>query len=196
MISVPQCRNPSSREAAFVASLELLFRRENRAALAALRRGFGKEPWEAPEMYPFVVPHFTAALTVRAERAFFVTASAFAQHPSSGAESEPSTGRPNLGRALRQSIRSPEQGAGTERRFVALLRADEEDLTEHLWRSVTLLKSREVEMDWRQFLHDIARSSWDRVRREWAASFWVSIEEDCETAAEPREMVPETESTI
>ena len=195
MTGLTPWRTPSPHEHAFVTSLESYSRHENRAALAALRRGFGKEPWEAPEMYPFVVPFLTTDLPARRAQAFFVTASAFAQHPSFGAEPEPSTGRPNLGGALRRSIHAPEQKPGTERRFTALLRADREDLTEHLWRSVTFLRSKEVEVDWRQFLHDLARPSWDHVRREWASSFWISAEDDSDAAAEPKEMVPETEWT-
>ena len=34
----------------------LLSLKENRGALAALRRGLGRPPGTAPEMYPYVVP--------------------------------------------------------------------------------------------------------------------------------------------
>jgi CRISPR type I-E-associated protein CasB/Cse2 len=195
MTKVPGWRTPTKHEQAFVASLEGYHRRGDRAALAALRRGFGKEPWEAPEMYPFVVPYLISELPARREQAFFVTASAFAQHPSVGVSQEPPAGRRNLGGALRETfIHTPEDAPATERRFVALLKADREDLTEHLWRVVTFLRSKEMDVDWRQFVHDLARPSWSQVRREWASSFWTSIGEEHDSAREREDAAPQAES--
>lgn len=43
-------------ERAFVDALNRLVAREDRAALAALRRGLGKPPGTVAEMYPLVEP--------------------------------------------------------------------------------------------------------------------------------------------
>lgn len=175
MTDFPSWRRPTPHELSFVAFVEGNLQRKNLAVLAALRRGFGKRPWEAPEMFPFIVPFLTPEMPPVRQEAFFLTGSAFAQHPSKGSEAEPLNGRDNLGDAFRNSIRRPTDQTSIERRFVALLSSDREDVSEHVWRAVTFLRSKEVSIDWRQFLHDLARPSWNQVRKEWASSFWAPV---------------------
>ena len=161
-------------EREFVVTLEGYVRREDRAALAALRRGFGKPAWEAPEMYRYVVPLLGPGISDDRAATFIATASAFAYHPCIGTEGDPPSGRRNIGKALREiAQRDPESRPAIERRFEVVLRADRADLVDHLWRIVTLLKSKEIDVDWRQFLHDVGYPSWSQVRREWAAAFWA-----------------------
>jgi CRISPR type I-E-associated protein CasB/Cse2 len=127
-------------------------------------------------MFPYVVPYLPREGTSQQEEAFFVTGAGFAQHPSLGVSENRPRVRLNLGASLREVIRSKEDVAPIERRFVALLSAEREDLAEHLWRVVTFLESKEVEIDWRQFLPDLTCPSWGDVRREWASAFWIYSE--------------------
>jgi CRISPR system Cascade subunit CasB len=69
---------------------------------------------------------------------------------------------------------------GVERRFVALLAADREDVGEHLRGLVGLLRQHDVPINWLQLLRHLG--AWDRpdrdVQRRWARSFWGSTSSD------------------
>ncbi|MCX7599824.1 MAG: type I-E CRISPR-associated protein Cse2/CasB [Armatimonadetes bacterium] len=198
---------PTSRQREFVAYLESL--KENRGAMAALRRGAGRSPGTAPEMFPYLVPR-TQGLSQKDADLYYLVAALYALHPEN-------TGEGNLGAALRQlalrrgpgsaDTRAGEQAAATperaaaegevgeegsgssaqragdagavsesvERRFVALLRANFEDLPGHLRRAVMLLASAQIPVPWAQLLADL--SYWDHperfIQRAWADSFWA-----------------------
>jgi CRISPR system Cascade subunit CasB len=78
-----------------------------------------------------------------------------------------------LGEAFRE-LRDRTGSDGVERRFVALLDSEREDLPGRLRQAVFLLKAKEVALDWEQLLTDLRR--WDepsrRVQRGWARQFW------------------------
>jgi len=186
----------SERHAKFVEYLQSLSDSENRAALAALRRGAGKPPGTAPEMFPYIVPH-TQGLPPSIPDLYYLIASLYALHPVN-------THNGNFGTSFRQLAlhRSPQeptqesaqqketterseksQATGTpklpesiERRFVALLRAHRDDLPVHLRHAVSLLASspEPVPVNWAQLLEDL--SHWDHpdrfVQRHWADEFW------------------------
>lgn len=160
-------------EARFVAYLAELGERDDRGALAALRRGLGKAPGEATEMYPYVVPWVPRAVSPAQERAFYLIAALFAWHPHSW----PADGRPaaerNLGASFQRLVTDANR-ASVERRFVALLNTHAEDLPDRLRQAIGLLKSKDVPVDWAQLLRDLQR--WDspsrQVQRAWARSFW------------------------
>ena len=69
-------RTLAASAAEFIARLESLAKREDRAALAALRRGLGKPPGTVAEMAPYVEPAFDGA----PDEAYIV-ASLFGLHP-------------------------------------------------------------------------------------------------------------------
>jgi CRISPR type I-E-associated protein CasB/Cse2 len=64
----------------FITYLESL--REDRGALAALRRGLGQPPGTAREMYPYVVRWLPAEASAQREAAYFLVAALFAYHPN------------------------------------------------------------------------------------------------------------------
>src|ERR1035437_1147702 len=64
----------------FAGYLARLAERDDRGALAALRRGLGKEPGEAPEMFPYVVPWLPRQASIWAEQAYYLVASLFGLH--------------------------------------------------------------------------------------------------------------------
>lgn len=64
--------------------------------------------------------------------------------------------------------------SGTERRFLGLLRANEEDLPQYLRQTIQLLESKKISINWLQLLKDVRNWSSDKkfVQRSWAREFW------------------------
>lgn len=150
----------------------------NRAALAALRRGLGKQPGEAPEMFPVLLPLLPeAGLSRWDERVAYLVASLFARYPDAPPWPESSSERwqRNLGASLRQ-LAAQTDSEGPERRFVALLNSDEDDLPHHLRGIVSLLESAKlpVPMDWVRLIWDLR--GWNTpertIQKDWAGAFW------------------------
>lgn len=154
----------------FIEHLEKLRDQENRGALATLRRGLGYPPGTAPEMYSYVVPWVPQYRS--AEDAAFLVAALFALHPQPG-------GQGTLGAAF---ARITESNDSIEQRFVALLNCHRDDLPHHLRQAVSLLRSKDVPVDWKRLLLDVL--GWDHddryVQRNWARDFWrtSSMHED------------------
>ena len=152
--------------------LEELVRRQNRGALAALRRGVGKAPGVAMEMHRYVAPFLPKDPARRQEEACYLVAALFAywhQGESIVAAHPPD----NLGASLAR-LKTPDTGPSLEARFTALLKSHREDLPVHLRQAVGLLKAKEVPVHWRHLWRDLRH--WDHedgwVQRSWAKSFW------------------------
>ena len=162
-----------TRDERFVAYLEELVRREDRAALAALRRGLGKPPGEAADAHRYILPWLAPGTPRAAEDAAYLVAALFAWHQGSWARGEGERGPTNLGASLARLARQVESDS-IEKRFVALLNCHRDDLPAHLRHVVGLLKTAEVPVDWRELLQDLRY--WDgvarRVQRRWARAFW------------------------
>jgi CRISPR system Cascade subunit CasB len=156
----------------FIGYLESVLKRDDRAILANLRRGLGRAPGTAMEMFPYVA-RFTSALHPKDEDSFFLVASLFGLYPTPGWRKDEAQ-QNNLGHSL--SLLKA-QSESTERRFVALLNSTREDLPEHLRQIISLLKSKEAPVNWVQLLRDIR--NWDRserwVQRNWAKGFWGNV---------------------
>ncbi len=158
---------PSDHAVKFVKYLVSLAERESRGALAALRRGVGKPPGTTPETFPVMVP-WTAEMNRTAADTYFLVGSLFALNQSNCADG-------NMGTTFGQ-IRGTEGEAGDslEKRFVALLNAHSEDLSNHLRHAVTLAGSKEVSVNWAQLITDLRH--WDHpdrfIQRRWADQFW------------------------
>ena len=160
----------------FVAHLETLRERQDRGALAALRRGLGSVPGTVPSAYPHILPwapHYR-----KAEDACYIIGPLFALHPQPG-------GTGTAGRAF-SKVSDPSDSL--EKRFVALLNCHRDDLPNHLRQAVSLLKAKDVPIDWRRLLRDIL--NWDHesrfVQQQWAREFWQR--ELQEAQAEEEEM--------
>lgn len=159
--------------------------KDNRGALAALRRGLGQTPGAVPEMFPYVVPWLPAKCSARMEAIYYLIASLYALHPLYAAEG-------NFGTHLRSTVKDENSGIATERRFVALLNSHPDDLAEHLRHNISYLKSKDQPVCWSQLFDDLLH--WDHpehyVQRNWANTFWtrgtqkpVTPENGAETAA-------------
>jgi CRISPR system Cascade subunit CasB len=156
----------------FIEALVALYKQEDRAALAALRRGLGRLPGETMEMHRYVAP-FTQRLTRKQEDAYYLIAALFGLYPGESWTSSEGRLRTSLGASLRWLVN--ESGSeSVERRLVALLNAHVDDLPEHLRQTISLLKSQDIPVDWRQLLRDVI--NWDDddrfVQRNWSKAFW------------------------
>jgi CRISPR type I-E-associated protein CasB/Cse2 len=83
----------------------------------------------------------------------------------------------NIGRHFRAMGKQGEDPpANVERRFLALLASDKDELPDALRQAVTLLKSKSVPVNWFQLAHDVQRWQFDegrdQVRKNWSRSFW------------------------
>lgn len=156
-------------ESGLIAYLKDLAKKQDRAALAHLRRGLGKKPGYAMEMYPYVGRFAGEQSNKSHERAVFLTAALFADYPDAPQNAG------DLGSSVKQLS---EKSDSIERRFVALLDADAEDLHYYLRQMIGLLKANSVPVNWEQLFRDIRNWSHDDrfVQRKWARSFWGSKE--------------------
>ena len=153
----------------------------DRATLAVLRRAVGRRPGEVVEACRVVDPFLPLRVSRREEWAAYVTATIMALHPLHARKTD---GRRSagFGRSLRRiRFRDLEEDVGVERRFIALLSADGEQMVVHLRGLVVLLHDRAVEepLDFIQLYRDLL--DWDRedrrVQRDWAAGFWAEESE-------------------
>lgn len=154
----------------FVSHLERL--QEDRAALAALRRGLGQPAGYAPEMFPYVVPFVPAEAGPWREAVYYLIASLFGFYPVS-------TNSGNMGEHFaRLRNKRDSDDIAVERRFNVLLAAHPDDLGGHLRQAVSLLRANEVPVNWQQLFLDAQawghpdpdRRVW--VRKRWASAFW------------------------
>lgn len=139
----------------------------DRAALAALRRGLGQPPGSISEILPYVVPFVGDDPSWWYEKTIYTVASLFGLHPMH-------TGEGNMGDHLAR-LKSDKKPS-LERRFTSLLAAHPEELDVHLRRTISILKADDVAINWYQLFQDIlwwgSETRRDRVRRNWARSFW------------------------
>ncbi len=166
---------PREHQRAFIEHLESLAANQDRAALAALRRGLGKEPGTVAEMHRHVVPWLPSSASPWQNDAHYLVAALFAWHQGSWHREQDVPGATNLGASFARLAASVESES-VESRFVAMLNCHRDDLPTHLRHGAGLLKSKEIPVDWSQLLSDI--QNWDsesrRVQRSWARAFWGS----------------------
>ncbi|NLO07689.1 MAG: type I-E CRISPR-associated protein Cse2/CasB [candidate division WS1 bacterium] len=168
---------PTEHQTKFAKYLESLAGRDNRAALAHLRRGLGKPPGTAPEMFPIVVP-WTSSMRDWDADAYYVVAALFGAHPMAAQKGNfGDTCRIAHGKRRSAHGSADEEGVDSlERRFVAMLNAHPDDLQWHLRHAVELASGAEVPVNWAELLYDLSHWSHpDRfVQRKWANSYWRS----------------------
>ena len=71
-----------SRDERFISALEHLVTNDDRAALAALRRGLGQRPGETMELYPYVVPYVQRLQYTSDENPYYIIASLVGLYPT------------------------------------------------------------------------------------------------------------------
>ena len=146
--------------------------RDNRAMMASLRRGLGKAAGMVPEVSRIVQRRLGPDAPHWLETAYYLIAPLFALHPAEG-------GAGNIGNHFREMCPAGEDPpANVERRFIALSTSDPDDLDEVLRQAVTLLKSKDIQVNWQALLQDVL--DWKhpdgerrtRVQKKWSRAFW------------------------
>ncbi len=165
----------------FIRYLEELADKEDRAALACLRRSLGKSPGEAAETHRYVLRFNPEQWD---EWAYYLIAGLFAMHPESWRKTEDDKRLTNLGASFAW-LKSKTDSDSIEKRFVALLDCHADDLADHLRHAVSLLRSKEIPVDWLQLLRDLR--NWNHedrfVQRGWARAFWGGNQADNEQSS-------------
>jgi CRISPR system Cascade subunit CasB len=148
-----------------------------RATLAELRRGVGRSPGEAPGAYREVLALLGDGEAAPSfEDACFEVATLYSLYPENkgNVPSDAHTRRRDMGGSLHLLAATSERKKGAERRLMAMLDCDPDELRHHLRHAVSLLKADVTPIDWLQLLRDLR--GWTRddrsVQRRWARSFW------------------------
>jgi CRISPR system Cascade subunit CasB len=184
----------------FIRRLEELVEKEDRGALATLRRGLGKEvPFETYRFMPLKRTRWQ-------EDAALLIGPLFALCHQGTGEVRNAGETENLGASMlalvnamgREATKRDDAMKRVERRFTALLNCHRDDLRVHLRHAVSLLRSEDVPINWRLLLRDVQHwSHEDRwVQGEWARSFWAPRTEGDELPEEeaPRGTSDETDA--
>ena len=170
----------TSLDERFVTGLTELVARDDRGALAALRRALGTTPGSQAEAARVVYRLLPTNVAPWRERDCWLLAGLFALHPLALAPREEGHYRPNLADSLRKLAHLESVSSeGVERRLIALLNAEREDLDDHLRHAVAQLRAHDIAIDYVQLLRDLhgwgAEERW--VQRRWARAFWGQIEQ-------------------
>lgn len=149
--------------------LKDLAKRQDRAALAHLRRGLNSKPGESVAMFPYVGRFLGEKTDAAHDRAVFLTSALFADY------SDAASNIGDLGRSIRQIA---DRSDSIERRFIALLDADPDDLHYYLRQMIGMLKANNIAVNWTELFKDIRGwgSESRYVQKKWARSFWGSAE--------------------
>ena len=161
----------------FITYLEGL--RDDRGALAAMRRGLGQPPGTVADMYRYVVPWLPDDAKPWHEAAYYQIAALFAYHPKAG-------GTGNMGNHFARTRDQQGDNTAIERRFTALLAAHPDDVDTYLRQAVSFLGSKEVPVNWHQLLSDLL--AWGHpahyVQQQWARAFWGRASKETQTTEE------------
>ncbi len=157
----------------FIAELERLLggdlNRREAGTLAKLRRGLTEHSGERDV---WVYGHLGGASPQQEEPAALV-ASLFAlwhQGGRGGAQRPPGSFGASYGR-----LRAVSGSESVEKRFAILIDSHPDDLPARLRHSVTLLRSKDIPINWKELLRDLLwwGAAKRPVQRRWARDFWT-----------------------
>ncbi|NUN10683.1 MAG: type I-E CRISPR-associated protein Cse2/CasB [Ignavibacteriaceae bacterium] len=159
--------NVQTRSSGFTEYLTNL--KENKAAMAILRRAAAFSPGEYPPQYQYVVPFLKEG---EYDLPFFLASSLFALHPELKA-----TG--NFGDSFRK-LAAAVSSESIELRFNSLIQCHTDDLQYHLRNAVSLFSSKGIAVNYEELFRAI--KNWNHpdrfVQRQWARSFWKREEKN------------------
>lgn len=145
----------------------------NRGAMAALRHSLAFEPGSYEKAYPYVERFASAEQSPRSpwRLALYLTAGLYARHSQNAAQS--------FAAAFGELWRARDNSPSVEKRFIALLGADAENVAEYLRQAISLLAAEDIGFDFVRLLDDLkywlnayAPEQRDRVRQQWARDFY------------------------
>ena len=146
--------------------------REDRAMLAALRRGLGQPAGAVPEVSRYVQRRLAQDAPRYLEEAYYLIAPLFGLHSLAGGQGDMG----NHFAALCEPGEDPP--SNVERRFVGLLAAHSDDLPDYLRQAVSLLKAKDIPVNWQRLLADVLAwghhdDTWRiNVHKRWSRNFW------------------------
>ena len=161
-----------------IGALERLRDNKDRARLASLRRGLGQQPGTVLEASRVIEHILDEDDPPWVADTLYVIAPLFAFHSASHKGDR----RKDMGDHFRALFdRDEEPPPNVERRFLALLSSEPDDLPDTLRQAVSLLKSKEISVNWHRLFDDVQK--WlDRrpegdekrksVRLRWSRNFW------------------------
>ena len=146
--------------------------REDRALMASLRRGLAQPKGQSAEVSRVVQCWLSPDSPRWLEDAYYSVAPLFGLHHDEIADEG------NMGSHFRELYPHGEEiPTNVERRFMQLLSSDASMLDNSLRQAISLLKSKEVGVNWQQLLDDVM--AWkhtedrrDQVRLAWSRAFW------------------------
>jgi len=167
---IPESKKITAKSA-FVESLEDLVKKGDRAGLATLRKGLGKEPGTVTEMYKYVYSRIPGQTNPFDEKIYFLTASLFALWHQ-GKQKLEGDFEGDLGKTFRQ-VNKKMESESIKERFTAIINSHFDDLFNHLRHAVSLAKSKDVPVNWSFLLEDLKWWNNDdkRVQKKWMKSF-------------------------
>ena len=184
------------QEHKFIGHLEKLVKEQDRGALASLRHGLGKAPGSVREMDRHVLPYLPPDTGEKQEYAYYQVGALFAFWHQ-GKDSVARNPTENIGASLRALVDKEVVDGGdrddaekrVEKRLVALLNCHPDDLPEHLRHVTSLLKAKDIPVNWLQLLNDV--KNWQResrdVQRQWARQFWRNFQKNLDPELKEKE---------
>ncbi len=138
--------------------------KEDRGALADLRSGLGKEPGGMTRVHKHVVRYLPEKRYN--DRWYYLSATLFGEFQQH-----------RKGRSFGEAFRPLKKKSDSmEARFIALLNAHPDDLSDHLRHAIRLLKANQQPLDWFRLFEDLLQ--WDHpesfVQLRWARDFYKS----------------------
>ncbi len=166
----------------FITHLQSL-KENNPGALATLRHSLAFPPGVYEKAFPYVERFASPDWHARDPRrlALYVVAGLFARHPQHGSQSLAQAWAALL--RFRHELQPGSNDAGkssVEKRFVALLGADPENVADYLRQAVSLLASSDIAFDYVSLLNDLgwwmstsaAPERRDQIRQRWARDYY------------------------
>lgn len=159
----------------FIDWLEGLNQKDTRVR-AVLRRGLSFAPGEYVPAFPYVEPFLKSEGTRWQRQVYHLVAGLWAAHWREGR----SSGQQKIGRAC-AAHQAASGSTNTERRFVALLDADSDQLPHRLRQMVALLKDQPLDFD--ALLNDLLywHNDQKRTQHAWARDFYQKLNEETTT---------------
>lgn len=143
---------------------------------AVLRRSLAFDPGTCIPAFPYVEPFVGNGDNARRREALYLVASLWAAHWREGERAQPVS----LGKAC-AAHQIASGSTSTERRFIALLDADRDQLPHRLRQMIALLKEQAIDFD--ALLSGLV--FWDddqkRTQNAWARDFYRNLNQEIET---------------
>ena len=143
---------------------------------AVLSRGLSFAPGEYVPAFPYVEPFLKNDVTRWQRQVYHLIAGLWAAHWREGRSSAPLT----IGSAC-AAHQTASESTNTERRFIALLDADPDQLSHRLRQMIALLKEQPLDFD--ALLNDLLYWNNDQKRTQhaWARDFYQNLNEGLKT---------------